>query len=195
MNYRQWKKNYKKNYGVNPPLNIDKRKQRKLAVKVTELSKASNNIAESIKDTVANFMRAIAKASDGIATGFRDVANRIQPLDIEGCYLNWEVKPVINGYGIYENNSLTGSGQLKLITNSRSAAEKVVEIMKVDQLEYTDVTIQREYRDRAISHSVKIQDTCQRDKEDKEVRYMVFSVCKKNIIENCRMLLIILSVR
>lgn len=138
MNYRQWKKNYKKNYGVTPPLNIDKRKQRKLTKTLitAELSKASNNIAESIKDTVANFMRAIAKASDGIATGFRDVANRIQPLDIEGCYLNWEVKPVINGYGIYENNSLTGSGQLKLITNSRSAAEKVVEIMKADQLEY-----------------------------------------------------------
>lgn len=27
MNYRQWKKNYKKKHGVNPPIIIDKRKQ------------------------------------------------------------------------------------------------------------------------------------------------------------------------
>lgn len=31
MKYRQWKKNYKKRYGVNPPASIDKRKQRKAA--------------------------------------------------------------------------------------------------------------------------------------------------------------------
>lgn len=40
MNYRQWKKNYKKMYGVNPPLLIDKRKRRKLFAKV--MVKASN---------------------------------------------------------------------------------------------------------------------------------------------------------
>ena len=27
MNYRQWKKNYKKRHGVNPPASIDKRKR------------------------------------------------------------------------------------------------------------------------------------------------------------------------
>lgn len=31
MKYRQWKKNYKKRYGVNPPPEIDKRKRRKEA--------------------------------------------------------------------------------------------------------------------------------------------------------------------
>ena len=31
MKYRQWKKNYKKKHGVNPPLELDKRKQRRLA--------------------------------------------------------------------------------------------------------------------------------------------------------------------
>lgn len=29
MKYRQWKKNYKKKYGYNPPIEIDKRQQRK----------------------------------------------------------------------------------------------------------------------------------------------------------------------
>lgn len=26
MNYRQWKKNYKKRHGINPPLELDRRK-------------------------------------------------------------------------------------------------------------------------------------------------------------------------
>lgn len=32
MKYRQWKKNSKKKHGVNPPLELDKRKQRRLAI-------------------------------------------------------------------------------------------------------------------------------------------------------------------
>lgn len=33
MKYRQWKKNYKKKYGYNPPIEVDKRQQRKAAKK------------------------------------------------------------------------------------------------------------------------------------------------------------------
>lgn len=33
MNYRQWKKNYKKKNGCNPPLEVDKRKQAKFLKK------------------------------------------------------------------------------------------------------------------------------------------------------------------
>lgn len=36
MNYRQWKKNYKKKHGFNPPLEVDKRKQAKMARKVSK---------------------------------------------------------------------------------------------------------------------------------------------------------------
>lgn len=36
MRYRQWKKNYKKRYGINPPATIDKRKQRKLAKRMVK---------------------------------------------------------------------------------------------------------------------------------------------------------------
>lgn len=37
MKYRQWKKNYKKLHGVNPPLELDKRKQRRLAKRQSRL--------------------------------------------------------------------------------------------------------------------------------------------------------------
>ena len=37
MKYRQWKKNYKKKHGVNPPLELDKRKQRRLARKMANI--------------------------------------------------------------------------------------------------------------------------------------------------------------
>ena len=41
MKYRQWKKNYKKRYGVNPPASIDKRKRRKAAARaIKALAKA-----------------------------------------------------------------------------------------------------------------------------------------------------------
>ena len=50
--------------------------------------------------------------------------------------LSWEVKPVVCDYGVYENNALNGSSVLKLITNSRRAAEKIVEIMQQDNLEH-----------------------------------------------------------
>ena len=36
MNYRQWKKRYKKLHGVNPPLELDKRRQRRLARKAVK---------------------------------------------------------------------------------------------------------------------------------------------------------------
>lgn len=35
MNYRQWKKKYKKEHGYNPPLKDDKRQQKKLAKYIT----------------------------------------------------------------------------------------------------------------------------------------------------------------
>ena len=34
MKYRQWKKNYKKKHGTSPPLELDKKKQRKLARRI-----------------------------------------------------------------------------------------------------------------------------------------------------------------
>lgn len=48
MKYRQWKKNYKKKYGANPPFEVDKRKQRRYARKNGEADKY--NIADNDGD-------------------------------------------------------------------------------------------------------------------------------------------------
>ncbi len=67
MKYRQWKKNYKKKHGVNPPLELDKRKQRRLARKMARqinktlptaaetLTVAINRWVQSIKPVLATF--------------------------------------------------------------------------------------------------------------------------------------------
>lgn len=142
MRYRQWKKNYKKRYGINPPATIDKRKQRKIArkalkkISATNWSETLNRATQTITDGLANFMRALGKGFDTVGTVCRNTAEYMQPLEIEGCLLSWEVKRVVCDYGVYENNGLTGGSQLKLITNSRSAAEKIVEIMQQDNLEH-----------------------------------------------------------
>lgn len=146
MNYRQWKKNYKKLHGVNPPTSIDKRKQRKAAKRAfkhladtltyTDFSGAISRAANALTDAVASIMRAMGSACDGAGTVFRNAADNMQPLEVRGTALNWEVKGVVCDYGVYENNALDGSSELKLITNSRRAAEKIVEIMQQDQLEH-----------------------------------------------------------
>lgn len=146
MKYRQWKKNYKRRYGVNPPASIDKRKQRKAAKRAlkhladtltyTDLSGTISRAANALTDAAASIMRALGSACDVAGTAFRGVADGIQPLEIRGSALSWEVKPVVCDYGVYENNALSGSSELKLITNSRRAAEKITEIMRQDQLEH-----------------------------------------------------------
>ena len=146
MNYRQWKKNYKKRHGVNPPASIDKRKQKKAAkrafkhladaITYADLSGAISRAANALTDAVASIMRAMGSACDVAGTALRGAADGMQPLEIRGAALSWEVKGVVCDYGVYENNALDGSSELKLITNSRRAAEKIVEIMQQDQLEH-----------------------------------------------------------
>lgn len=57
MKYRQWKKNYKKLHGVNPPLELDKRKQRRLAKKAIkninriDLASVATRAAEALSAT------------------------------------------------------------------------------------------------------------------------------------------------
>lgn len=63
MKYRQWKKNYKKLHGVNPPLELDKRKQRRLAKKAIkninriDLASVATRAAEAFTNALASFMR------------------------------------------------------------------------------------------------------------------------------------------
>lgn len=142
MRYRQWKKNYKKRHGINPPDSIDMRKQRKRQVRAikalasVDISELANRVSETITDAMARFMRALGNGLDRAGTACKSAADNMQPLEIEGCGLGWEVKPVVCDYGVYENCAWNDSSELKLITNSRRAAEKIVEIMQHDQLEH-----------------------------------------------------------
>lgn len=70
MNYRQWKKQYKKKYGYNPPIVEDKRKQRKKVAKQStqmwinyqneaikaweKISKKMIEISEKLTDIIKN---------------------------------------------------------------------------------------------------------------------------------------------
>ena len=62
MKYRQWKKNYKKKYGANPPFELDKRKQRRYERKM----------ARQINITLPTMMETLTKeiVRDG-TTGIR----------------------------------------------------------------------------------------------------------------------------
>lgn len=144
MRYRQWKKNYKKRYGVNPPASIDKRKRRKLAARAAnilanaDLGATLNRAAESIVNGIANAMRVFGSACDGAGTVFRTAADRLQPLEIRGSVFSWEVRKYgADSYAVYEKNALGGADELRAITYSSSAAEKIAEILRTDQLEHT----------------------------------------------------------
>ena len=84
MKYRQWKKNYKKKHGVNPPLELDKRKQRRLARKMARqinktlptaaetLTAAINSWVQSIKPALATLCENVAAAFSNMAAGLRE---------------------------------------------------------------------------------------------------------------------------
>lgn len=113
MNYRQWKKNYKKRYGVNPPASIDKRKQRKTAARAlnvlanTDFSEVINRAAESIASGLANIMRTFGSACDRAGTICRNAAENIQPLEIRGNIFSWDIRKYGTcHYAVYEKNAL-----------------------------------------------------------------------------------------
>ena len=161
MKYRQWKKNYKKRYGVNPPAGIDKRKQRKAAARGKalidsgELSDICGRVTEAAVKAMASFLRGMGNGFDAMGTACRDAANHMYPLEIRGKVLSWEVKPVVCDYGVYENNALDGTSELKLITNSRSAAEKIVEIMQKDQLRHFELNCPERVQNRDTVNELK----------------------------------------
>jgi hypothetical protein len=84
VKYRQWKKNYKKKHGVNPPLELDKRKKRRLARKMARqinktlptaaetLTAAITNWVQSIKPALATLCENMAAAFSNAAAGLRE---------------------------------------------------------------------------------------------------------------------------
>lgn len=97
MKYRQWKKNYKKKHGVNPPLDLDKRKQRRLARKMARqinktlptaaetlaaaaeiLAAALNRWVQSIKPALATLCENATAAFSNAAAGLREESEAVE---------------------------------------------------------------------------------------------------------------------
>lgn len=80
MNYRQWKKNYKKRHGHNPPIEADKRQRAKAArntrITANDIAAAIQNMADAITRTIAK--RTIAEIYRGLSNGFRAAADAAQ---------------------------------------------------------------------------------------------------------------------
>lgn len=143
MNYRQWKKNYKKLHGANPPLELDKRKQCKLAKKAVktiscmDFAAVVTRAAEVLTNGLASFMRGLGGALDTAGTVCRNVADNVQPTEIKGRALSWQVREYGSSlYAVYEINALGGADELRAVTYSPKAAEKIAEILENDQLEH-----------------------------------------------------------
>lgn len=143
MKYRQWKKNYKKLHGVNPPLEVDKRKQRRLAKKAIkhisymDFAAAAKRAAEAITNAAADFMRGLAGAFDTTGTVCRNVADNVQPIEIRGRISSWQAREYGSSYyAVYEINALGGADKLRIVAYSRKAAKKIAEILESDHLEY-----------------------------------------------------------
>lgn len=83
-------KNYKKKHGVNPPLELDKRKQRRLARKMARqinktlptaaetLTAAINRWAQSIKPALATLCENVAAAFSNMAAGLREESEAVE---------------------------------------------------------------------------------------------------------------------
>ena len=79
MNYRQWKKNYKKRHGHNPPLKADKRQQAKALKNVMRNTSVTiNDITAAVQNMGAAITRAIAGIYRGLSNGLRVAADAAQ---------------------------------------------------------------------------------------------------------------------
>lgn len=172
MRYRQWKKNYKKRYGVNPPASIDKRKRRRQqaravnALASADLGEMLNRAAEAIANGLANAMRVFGNVCDSAGTALRTAADNMQPLEIRGNVFSWDIRKYGTcHYAVYEKNALGGADELRAITYSEKAAEKIAEILRTDQLEHVRHTnperIQKR-QDAADAMTMALTEACKR---------------------------------
>ena len=85
MNHRQWKKNYKKRYGYNPPAYMDKRKRRKAraqqslpcaGISVDQITQAMETFTESVFAAAGNICDALAQMFGRQAQAFNAVAEQ-----------------------------------------------------------------------------------------------------------------------
>ena len=84
MNYRQWKKNYKKKHGVNPPLMLDKRKQAKVMkrmlknIKKTNWQQLMNQIVQGYTRAIGVVFQAVGDAISKLGKDFQEIFENVQ---------------------------------------------------------------------------------------------------------------------
>lgn len=83
MKYRQWKKNYKKKYGANPPFELDKRKQRRYARKMARqinitLPTMMETLTKEIDGWMKSLKSALATMCESMAITLNDTAGRLR---------------------------------------------------------------------------------------------------------------------
>lgn len=85
MNHRQWKKNYKKRYGYNPPAYMDKRKKRKArtaapllcaGISVEQITQAMATFTEEVFTAAGNICDALAQIFSRQAQAFNAAADQ-----------------------------------------------------------------------------------------------------------------------
>ncbi len=74
MNHRQWKKNYKKRYGYNPPAYMDKRKRRK--ARAQQSLPCAGISVEQITQAMATFTEAVLTAAGSICNALAQMFSR-----------------------------------------------------------------------------------------------------------------------
>lgn len=79
MNYRQWKKNYKKKHGVNPPLMLDKRKQAKVMKRMLKNIKKTN-WQQLMNQIVQGYTRAIGVVFQKVGDAFCKFGENLQEI-------------------------------------------------------------------------------------------------------------------
>lgn len=83
MNYRQWKKNYKKKNGVNPPLELDKRKQAKVMrhamknIKKIDMQQAINIVVNAYTQAIGTIFAQLGKALEIAGKEIGEAGNRL----------------------------------------------------------------------------------------------------------------------
>lgn len=84
MNYRQWKKEYKKQHGVNPPFEEDKRQRikllRKKLLRKNILQTAMRTNIDSIQAAFERINKAFAQIIKDISAGLERAANATQKI-------------------------------------------------------------------------------------------------------------------
>lgn len=94
-------------------------------------------IEEEIISALATFARNMGGVFDEVGTACRNIADNIQPLEIKGRVFSWEVGEYGSShYAVHEINALGGADELRAITHSKKAADKIAEILKNDHLEH-----------------------------------------------------------